>query len=151
LMAYKDEYEVARLHLRPEFKDALSEEFGAKSGIKYMLHPPILRAIGLKKKIGFGRWFDVMYGMLKRMKSLRGTPLDIFGYAKVRQVERQLPNLYRAMIEECLDNLGSDNYAKVLRLAELPDMIRGYEDIKLKNVEKFWYEVEKLGLTSVKP
>jgi len=151
LMAYKDEYEVARLHLRPEFKDALSEEFGAKSGIKYMLHPPILRAIGLKKKIGFGRWFDVMYGMLKRMKSLRGTPLDIFGYAKVRQVERQLPHLYRAMIEECLDNLGSDNYAKVLRLAELPDMIRGYEDIKLKNVEKFWYEIEKLGLTSVKP
>lgn len=151
LMAYKDEYEVARLHLRPEFKDALSEEFGAKSGIKYMLHPPILRAIGLKKKIGFGRWFDVMYGLLKRMKSLRGTPLDIFGYAKVRQVERQLPTLYRAMIEECMNKLGNDNHAKVLRLAELPDMIRGYEDIKLNNVKKFWTEIEKLGLTTVKP
>lgn len=151
LMAYKDEYEVARLHLRPEFKDALSDEFGTKAGIKYMLHPPLLRAIGLKKKIGFGRWFDVMYAMLKRMKVLRGTPLDLFGYAHVRRIERQLPNLYKAMITECLNNLGDDNYAKVARLAELPDMIRGYEDIKLRNVEKFWSEVEKLGLTTVKP
>jgi indolepyruvate ferredoxin oxidoreductase len=151
LMAYKDEYEVARLHLRSEFKDALSEEFGAKAGIKYMLHPPMLRAIGLKKKIGFGRWFDVMYGLLKRMKVLRGTLLDIFGYAQVRRIERQLPHLYKAMITECLDNLGADNYAKVVQLAELPDMIRGYEDIKLRNVEKFWLEVEKLGLTTIKP
>jgi indolepyruvate ferredoxin oxidoreductase len=151
LMAYKDEYEVARLHTRSEFKDTLSEEFGQKAGIKYMLHPPMLRAIGLKKKIGFGRWFDVMYAMLKRMKMLRGTPLDLFGYAHVRRVERQLPNLYRAMIEECLEKLTDANYEKAVKLASLPDMIRGYEDIKLRNVEKFWAEVEKLGLTSVRP
>ncbi|MDZ4671263.1 MAG: indolepyruvate ferredoxin oxidoreductase family protein [Phototrophicales bacterium] len=151
LMAYKDEYEVARLHTRPEFRETLSEEFGQKAGIKYMLLPPILRAIGLKKKIGFGRWFDVMYGMLKRMKMLRGTPLDVFGYAKVRRVERQLPALYCAMITECLENLADDNYVKAVKLAELPDMIRGYEYIKLRNVSKFWVEVEKTGLTTVRP
>jgi len=151
LMAYKDEYEVARLHTRAEFQDALGDEFGTKAKIKYMLHPPMLRAIGLKKKIGFGKWFEVGYAMLKRMKFLRGTPLDIFGYAHVRRVERQLPNLYRAMIEECLEKLHEVDYEKAVKLATLPDIIRGYEDIKLRNVEKFWTEVEKIGLTSVRP
>ncbi|PJF28713.1 MAG: 2-oxoacid ferredoxin oxidoreductase, partial [Phototrophicales bacterium] len=151
LMAYKDEYEVARLHTRPEFHDALGDEFGMKAKIKYMLHPPMLRALGLKKKIGFGRWFEMGYAILKRMKFLRGTPIDVFGYVHVRRVERQLPNLYRAMIAECLENLHEADYDKALKLAQLPDMIRGYEDIKLRNVEEFWLEVEKIGLTTVRP
>lgn len=151
LMAYKDEYEVARLHTRVEFQDALGDEFGTKAKIKYMLHPPMLRSLGLKKKIGFGKWFEMGYAILKRMKFLRGTPLDVFGYAHVRRVERQLPNLYRTMIEECLEKLHETDYDKAVKLATLPDIIRGYEDIKLRNVEKFWTEVEKIGLTSVKP
>lgn len=151
LMTYKDEYEVARLHTRPEFREALDDEFGTKAKIKYMLHPPILRALGLKKKIGFGKWFEIGYAILKRMKFLRGTPIDVFGYAHVRRIEHQLPNLYRAMIAECLENLHEADYDKALRLAQLPDIIRGYEDIKLRNVEKFWLEVEKIGLTSVRP
>lgn len=90
-----------------------------------------------------------MYALLKRMKFLRGTPLDIFGYAHVRRVERQLPVIYRTMIEECLARLSVDTYEQVVRLANLPDMIRGYEDVKLRNVEKFWSEVEKIDLVTI--
>ena len=88
LMAYKDEYEVARLSLKSEVHDALAEQFGANATIHYNLHPPILKAFGLNSKIKFGKWFDNAYRMLTRMKGLRGTAFDIFGYDHVRQVER---------------------------------------------------------------
>ncbi len=137
LMAYKDEYEVARLHLKSDFKQALAEQFGEAATIAYQLHPPFLRAIGWQKKIGFGRWFDGAYWLLTKMKGLRGTPLDIFGYAEVRRVERNLIGEYRTLIEQSLADLSATNLDQVVELAELPDMIRGYEDVKLKNVGRF--------------
>jgi indolepyruvate ferredoxin oxidoreductase len=148
LMAYKDEYEVARLSLKPSLSEELRTQFGENAQVRYMLHPPILRMMGLKKKLALGKWFDNFYGLLRQMKGLRGTPLDIFGYAKVRRVERELIRQYRGLIEEAINGLTPENYDDAVKLAELPDMIRGYEDVKLRNVEKFWQAVEALQTTS---
>ena len=99
LMAYKDEYEVARLHLQADLARSLAEEFPGGVRVQYNLHPPLLRALGLTRKLKFGSWFDGAFRVLARMKSLRGTALDPFGHAKVRRVERALPGEYRGLIE----------------------------------------------------
>jgi indolepyruvate ferredoxin oxidoreductase len=145
LMAYKDEYEVARLHLHAGLDQALAETFGEVERVRYLLHPPILRALGWKKKIAFGRWFDVAYRLLIRLRRLRGTPLDLFGYAHVRRVERALIGEYCALLEQALATLSAESYERAIRLAELPDMIRGYEEVKLRNVQRFRDAARELG------
>ncbi len=145
LMAYKDEYEVARLHLRPEVTTSLAAEFPDGVRIQYHLHPPILRALGWKKKIKLGKWFDGVFRLLVRLRSLRGTALDPFGYALVRRVERALIGEYRSLIEKALADLSNGTYERTVKLATLPDLIRGYEEIKLRNVERFRAEVRALG------
>lgn len=147
LMAYKDEYEVARLHMKSEVKQVISEEFGKRARIHYLLHPPMLRGLGWNRKIKFGKWFDHGYRLLMRMKGLRGTRFDVFGYAKVRRVERALIPAYMSLIDQALNSLSEETYTNAVQLASLPDIIRGYEDIKLRNVEKFWAEAERLGYT----
>jgi indolepyruvate ferredoxin oxidoreductase len=149
LMAYKDEYEVARLHLRPEARKAVEEAFGKGAQVQYLLHPPMLRAMGLKNKIKLGKWFDPAFIVLANMKRVRGTPLDVFGYAKVRKVERELIGEYRSLIEGLLKNLSEANHEKAVKLANLPDLIRGYEDLKLKNVARFREQVKLLSLETV--
>ena len=79
--------------------------------------------------------------MLAKLKGLRGTPLDIFGYAHVRKLERALIDEYRHLVAGLLADLTSENYAQAVAVAELPDIIRGYEDVKLRNVERFRAEV----------
>jgi len=150
LMAYKDEYEVARLSLKSEINDALVEQFGEGATVHYNLHPPILKAIGFNRKIKFGRWFDNAYRLLTRMKGLRGTALDIFGYDHVRKVERALIPQYRQLIFDALDDMTPDTYTRVVKLAQLPDIIRGYDEVKLKNVERFWNEVKALGYSDLR-
>jgi len=145
LMAYKDEYEVARLSLKPDITRALSEEFPGGVKLAYNLHPPLLRALGLKEKIKLGPWFGSVFSVLAGMKWLRGTPLDAFGYAAVRRVERQLPGEYRSLVEKALVGLSPESYERAVKLAGLPDLIRGYEDIKLRNVQRFRDEVRALG------
>jgi indolepyruvate ferredoxin oxidoreductase len=145
LMAYKDEYEVARLHLRADVAGALAEEFPGGVRLAYNLHPPILRALGWHRKIRFGGWFDGVFRALVSLRGLRGTALDPFGRAAVRRVERQLPGEYRALVDKTLGDLGPATYDRAVKLANLPDVIRGYEDIKLRNVEKFRAEVRQLG------
>ena len=147
LMAYKDEYEVARLSLLPEQRRALREQFGAKAKARYHLQPPILKALGLKRKIAVGRWFEPVYRLLNRMRGLRGTPFDVFGYDKVRVIERDLIKQYRRLILAAADGLDADNHARALELARLPDMVRGYDEVKLASVERFWDEVERLGFS----
>jgi len=139
LMAYKDEYEVARLHLDPAERARLAGEFGPDAKIRYKLHPPALRAMGMDRKITVGPAMDPAFKALERMKRLRGTRLDPFGMAKVRRVERALPREYRGLVERGLAFLAADSeaYGTVVALCELPDVIRGYEDIKLRNVEAF--------------
>lgn len=138
LIAYKDEYEVARLHLKQSFKSAIEIEFGTKTSIKFMLHPPILRALGFQKKIPFNATLTrPFFRLLAKLKFLRGSTLDIFGKAEVRRVEQQLPEEYRQIIEEQLQSLSPESYETAVEIAALPDMIRGYEDIKLNNVQHF--------------
>jgi indolepyruvate ferredoxin oxidoreductase len=145
LMAYKDEYEVARLSLKPDIARALAEEFPGGVKLAYNLHPPLLRALGLKQKLQLGPWFSSVFGVLARMKMLRGTPLDPFGFAAVRRVERQLPGEYRSLIEKALVGLSPESHERAVKLAGLPDLIRGYEEIKLRNVQRFRDEVRALG------
>jgi indolepyruvate ferredoxin oxidoreductase len=146
LMAYKDEYEVARLHLKADLARTLAEEFPGGVRVQYNLHPPLLRALGLSRKLKFGTWFDSAFRVLAAMKGLRGTALDPFGRAEVRRVERALPGEYRALIERALSGLSRDTYERAVRAARLPDGIRGYEDIKLRSVDKYREEVRTLGI-----
>ena len=145
LMAYKDEYEVARLHLRADVERALAEEFPGGVKLQYNLHPPMLRALGMTRKLRFGKWFDGAFRTLVGMRKLRGTALDPFGRAHVRRVERALPAEYRALVEKAMVDLGPETYDRAVKLAALPDLIRGYEDIKLRNVQRFRDEVRSLG------
>ena len=145
LMAYKDEYEVARLHLKNDIAHALAAEYPGGVKLSYNLHPPFLRALGMTQKIKLGTWFDPIFGLLARLKGLRGTALDPFGRAEVRRVERQLAGEYRGLVEKSLVGLSPETHARAVKLAELPDLIRGYEDIKLRNVQRFRDEVRALG------
>lgn len=144
LMAYKDEYEVARLHLKPEARAALQAQFGADAAMTYHLHPPIFKMLGLKQKIKLGRWFDSVYRVLVGLRGLRGTPFDPFGYDAVRKLERALITEYRGLIERELAQLSPANYERAVKLAELPDLIRGYDEVKLANVARFRAQVRAL-------
>jgi indolepyruvate ferredoxin oxidoreductase len=144
LMAYKDEYEVARLHLDAVERAKLDAEFGEDAKVYFMLHPPLLRALGLKRKLKLGSWFVPAFRTLYRMRRLRGTRLDPFGLAKVRRVERDLIDEYESMVGEALSLLTPDTHATALELLELPDVIRGYEEIKLRNVVLFRKRAEPL-------
>jgi indolepyruvate ferredoxin oxidoreductase len=135
LMAYKDEYEVARLHLA---------HLPSEGKFWFHLHPPILRALGLKRKLKLGRWFVPAFRLLYAMRRLRGTLLDPFGYAKVRRVERELVGEYREMVTRALDTLRPGTEEIVLELCELPDAIRGYEEIKLRSVVRFRKDAARL-------
>jgi indolepyruvate ferredoxin oxidoreductase len=134
LMAYKDEYEVARLHLDAVERAKLDAEFGDDAKVYFMLHPPLLRALGLKRKLKLGRWFVPAFRLLYRMRRLRGTRLDPFGRAEVRRVERELIDEYEAIVAEALTLLTPETHDAVVDLLELPDVVRGYEEIKLRNV-----------------
>lgn len=137
LMAYKDEYEVARLHLDPAERARIEAEFGTGTTRRYHLHPPLLRALGMRRKLTLGPWFDVVFRVLYALRILRGTRFDVFGYAEVRRVERALPAEYQSAVDSALAGLSGGNYGDVLALVELPDVVRGYEDIKLRTVEVY--------------
>ena len=144
LMAYKDEYEVARLHLRPEVQASIQAELG-EGKVRYQLHPPLLRALGMKRKLGLGRWVEAVFRGLVPLRRLRGTALDPFGYARVRRVERALVGEYRGMVERALRDLSPERHDRAVRIARLPDLVRGYEDVKLRNVRRFREEAQALG------
>ncbi|HEV8440860.1 MAG TPA: indolepyruvate ferredoxin oxidoreductase family protein [Methylomirabilota bacterium] len=137
LMAYKDEYEVARLHLSAALRAETESKFGPHVKLYWHLHPPLLRSLGLKRKIKLGQWFAPAFAALRAMRRLRGTALDPFGYAEVRRVERQLIGEYRQMIEAVLAKLTPATHDAAVAIAELPDEVRGYERIKLDNVKRF--------------
>jgi indolepyruvate ferredoxin oxidoreductase len=145
LMAYKDEYEVARLALDPATELALRAEFGAAAKISYVLHPPLLRGLGLKRKLRLGPWFRPALRCLRRMKVVRGTPIDPFGRTRIRQVERRLIDEYCALVSELLVRLDAGTYAQCVELASLPDMIRGYEGIKLANIDRYRRRVAEVS------
>jgi indolepyruvate ferredoxin oxidoreductase len=130
LMTYKDEYEVARLLTDPAFEQRTRSLWDGVESISYNLHPPLLRALGLKRKIQLGPWFRKPLTFLARGKALRGTPFDIFGYSRHRREERALIAWYRDLIDQVLNEKAAPE------LLTLPEDIRGYEGIKAASIEK---------------
>ncbi|HEX4257191.1 MAG TPA: indolepyruvate ferredoxin oxidoreductase family protein [Streptosporangiaceae bacterium] len=137
LMAYKDEYEVARLSLDPALGQAVADQFGADARYYYRLHPPVLRSLGMTRKVTLGPWFRPVFRALYASRSVRGTALDVFGRTEVRRTERALPGEYRAAVAAALPRLSADTLPALVALAELPDLVRGYEHVKLANVARF--------------
>jgi indolepyruvate ferredoxin oxidoreductase len=144
LMAYKDEYEVARLHLDPALTRQVEEQFGAGATVRYMLHPPLLRAVGVDRKIALGRTARPAFHALRAMRRLRGTPFDPFGATAQRRAERRLVTEYLAVVDELAAGLDKDNHDLAVEIAELPDMIRGYEDVKTANIARYRGELRDL-------
>jgi indolepyruvate ferredoxin oxidoreductase len=144
LMAYKDEYEVARLHLDTIEQARLHEAFGAPVKVQTLLHPPLLRAMGMKRKLRLGRSAAPLFQGLRAARRLRGTPLDPFGYAEVRRVERALVPEYRALVAAALQRLDAGTAELVVEVAELPDLVRGYEQIKLDGVARMRRRAQEL-------
>ncbi|HKW97756.1 MAG TPA: indolepyruvate ferredoxin oxidoreductase family protein [Bryobacteraceae bacterium] len=152
LMAYKDEYEVARLLTQPDFEQTAQSMWAAPESISYNLHPPLLRSLGLKKKLKLGPWFRTPLRLLAGLKRLRGTPFDIFGYAAIRREERALITWYRALIQDLLEHLTPDNLPLAIEIASLPDQIRGYEDVKMSSIREVkQLAQEKLALIKQSP
>jgi indolepyruvate ferredoxin oxidoreductase len=144
LMAYKDEYEVARLALEPSVGAGLEAEFGPGARAAWRLHPPVLRALGMKRKIALGPWFVPAFRVLRAMHGVRGTWMDPFGRTQVRVVERELIEEYIGLIDQLAGRLSPANAALAVQLASLPDIVRGYEDIKLRNVESYHQSLAEL-------
>jgi indolepyruvate ferredoxin oxidoreductase len=138
LLAVKDEYEVARLHLDPAFDAALRQQFAHWDGIVHHLAPPLLSRPGpdgRPRKRAFGPWVRVAFRVLARMKGLRGTVLDPFGHTEERRLERQLARDYEALVnEQLLPALKADNLALALRLALVVQQVRGFGAVKLANL-----------------
>ena len=148
LMAVKDEYEVARLLTQPEFESRLREQWEAVESIGYNLHPPLLRSWGLKSKLQLGSWFGWPLRIMAGLKGLRGTALDVFGYASHRRRERALVAWYQDLVEAAL---AVEDPALGRRMIELPDSIGGYERIKDASIERAMVEARELRQTAAAP
>ena len=140
LMSYKDEYEVARLYSDPGFKRKLDEAFEPGYSLRFNLAPPVVSLLtgsaGAPRKREFGAWMLTAFGMLARLKGLRGTALDVFGYTAERRMERRLIGEYEEMLARVLERLGGENLQAAVELAALPDAIRGFGHVKEAAVEQ---------------
>ncbi len=140
LMAYKDEYEVARLYTSGAFARQVAATFEGEN-LRYAFHlaPPILGRkdanTGLPVKTTFGPWMMTAFGFLARLKGLRGTPFDPFGRGPERRMERQLIVDYAALVEEILGRLDAGNHALAVALAAIPEKIRGFGHVKRRHLE----------------
>ncbi len=142
-MTYKDEYEVARLHCDPAVLAGIQARFGADAKISYRLKPPTLTSLGYDKKIGLGRRTGaVTFGLLRRMRALRGTFLDPFGHSAERRIERELIDEYEALVDELLAGLTPETLTEAIRIAGLADQVRGYSHVKLGNVAAYRSDVQ---------
>ncbi len=138
LMAYKDEYEVARLYAAPEYRQAVEETFGKGAKLTFLMAPPLISKKNHKGELikqPFGPWMMTGFKMLKRMKWLRGSSLDVFGMTAERRMERRLRDEYLERIEKLSAGLAADNHALAVEIASLPDEIRGYGHVKEKSVD----------------
>jgi indolepyruvate ferredoxin oxidoreductase len=138
LMAYKDEYEVARLHTDPAFVARIEAMFEGDYKIVHHLAPPLTakkNAKGELVKERFGPWVRTAFGWLAKMKGLRGGALDVFGKTEERQMERRLIADYRATVEELLRGLTAEKLPLAAEIARIPEDIRGYGHVKERHVK----------------
>jgi indolepyruvate ferredoxin oxidoreductase len=137
LLAYKDEYEVARLYSDPEFERMLSATFEGDYRLRFHLAVPLFSRTdpntGLPKKHAYGGWMRAVMRLLAKLKFLRGSVLDPFGHSEERRLERALIGEYEKTVEALLSGLRADNLVTAAQIARLPETIRGYGPIKLRN------------------
>jgi indolepyruvate ferredoxin oxidoreductase len=149
LMAYKDEYEVARLHMGTGFLDELQREFEGDFKVQYHLAPPFIPAKtdarGRPRKRAFGQWIRMPLKILARLRFLRGTSLDVFGYTAERMAERELITWYEREIDALLDKITPERLPDLLAIARAPMDIRGYGPVKDAAIPKVKAEVERLS------
>jgi indolepyruvate ferredoxin oxidoreductase len=141
LMAYKDEYEVARLLLLPTSREAAEAVAGPGARVQWNLHPPLLRAMGLQHKIRLGRWATPLMSGLRAGRRVRGTPLDPFGLASLRRAERAMVTEYVAAIDTLVAGFGPERAAEAAAIASLPDQVRGYEHLKRDRMQRYRAEL----------
>ena len=139
LLAYKDEYEVARLYTDGSFKKSLEKEFQGPFKLKFHLAPPFFAkrdpSTGELKKQTFGQWVLIVFKILAKLRFLRGTPFDPFGYTIERKTERQLIKNYENIIDLLVNNLNSRNHSIAIEIASLPLQIRGFGHIKERSLK----------------
>jgi indolepyruvate ferredoxin oxidoreductase len=140
LMAYKDEYEVARLYSTETFRAQVANEVGGDN-LRFNVHlaPPLLARrdprTGEPRKITFGPWIFGVFRLLAKLKFLRGTAFDPFGYTQERRTERQLIGDYEAMLGEVFDKLTPENHHLAVGLAVIPEKIRGFGHVKQRHLQ----------------
>jgi indolepyruvate ferredoxin oxidoreductase len=138
LLAYKDEYEVARLHANGDFGKKIAGMFEGDFRVVYHLAPPLLARVdprtGEPRKMRFGPWMLPVFKVLSSMKRLRGTPLDLFGYTAERRTERALIREYETTVETLLKGLTPQNHAAAVQIACVPEEIRGFGHIKAASI-----------------
>jgi indolepyruvate ferredoxin oxidoreductase len=134
LLAYKDEYEVARLYTDGRFEQQLRDHFDGDFKFSFNLAPPLLGgakdALGRPKKRAFGSWMMPAFRMLAKMRALRGTPFDVFGYSRDRRLERDLIGGYEKDVAHILSVLSPLNLETAIEILSLPDRIRGFGPVK---------------------
>jgi indolepyruvate ferredoxin oxidoreductase len=140
LMAYKDEYEVARLYTDGRFLERLNAQFEGDFRLEFNLAPPLAAArdpeTGHLRKRAFGPWMFRAFQLLARLRRLRGGPFDPFGRSAERRMERQLIVDYEATIAALLASLSHDNHALAVQIAEIPEQIRGFGHVKQAHLDK---------------
>lgn len=145
LMAYKDEYEVARLHTDSAFQAQIDEKFTGDFSVKYHLAPPLISykkdGRGRPMKREFGAWMTPVFHRLAKMKYLRGSKLDVFSYTAERKMERGLIDWYGSVIESCVSQLDDSNHQKMAEVLAMPMDIRGYGPVKYEAVKKVQAQV----------
>ncbi|WP_017937712.1 indolepyruvate ferredoxin oxidoreductase family protein [Zestomonas thermotolerans] len=148
LLAYKDEYEVARLYSEPSFRQQLEAQFEGDYRLQFHLAPSWLARpdprLGVPVKRSYGPWMLKVFAVLARFKFLRGSVLDPFARSAERRLERELIGEYEEWIELLLRHLRADNYRTAVALAELPERIRGYGHVKERAVAKAREQAEQL-------
>ncbi len=138
LMAYKDEYEVARLALQADMEAKAKARFGPNAKLSYQLKPPSLKKVGVDRKIAIPeKAARKTFSGLLRTKKARGTRLDPFGRSEERRIERELIGEYRDLLVRLSSRLEPGNVAEFVEIADLADMIRGFDEVKLANVKRY--------------
>ncbi|MEQ9448972.1 MAG: indolepyruvate ferredoxin oxidoreductase family protein, partial [Rhodospirillaceae bacterium] len=134
LMAYKDEYEVARLYTDPAFMEKLRATFTEGFSLKFHMAPPVISKThpvsGERVKRTFGPWMMAGFRVLAKMKGLRGTPFDLFGRQEERKMERELIGDYKQTMRNLMAGLTPSNYDIAVEIATLPQKMRGYGHVK---------------------
>ncbi|HEY1226582.1 MAG TPA: DUF6537 domain-containing protein, partial [Ramlibacter sp.] len=137
LMAYKDEYEVARLHTETGFHERIAAMFEGAYKVNYHLAPPLLAKRNAKGELVKRKYVPAMtlgFKVLARLRGLRGTALDVFGHTEERRTERALIGDYRASIEQVLAGLDAGNHGLALEIAAIPEQIKGFGHVKERNL-----------------